>query len=119
LARADHLAVTIRPALQAGTWVISDRFADSTRAYQGAAGADAHLLELLDAIVVGADRPDLTLVLDVPAEIGIRRTQKRVGGPDRFERDALALHAARRQAFLDIAARDPNRCVVIDSTGSK
>lgn len=119
LARADHLAVTIRPALEAGTWVISDRFMDSTRAYQGAAGADASLLDLLDQIVVGPDRPDLTLILDVPADIGIKRTEKREHGPDRFERDAMHLHAARRQAFLDIAAREPERCVVIDATGEK
>jgi dTMP kinase len=119
LARADHLAVTIRPALNAGSWVISDRFADSTRAYQGAAGADVDMLDLLDAIVVGSDKPDLTLVLDVPADVGIQRTQKRAGGPDRFERDAIELHEARRQVFLDIAARDPERHVVIDSTGEK
>jgi dTMP kinase len=119
LARADHLAVTIRPALEAGTWVICDRFTDSTLAYQGTAGADRGLLDLLDAIVVGKDRPDLTLVLDVPAELGIKRTQKRAAGPDRFERDAIELHEARRQAFLDIAARDPKRHAVIDSTGNK
>jgi dTMP kinase len=119
LARADHLAVTIRPALQAGTWVISDRFLDSTRAYQGSAGADTSLLDLLDAIVVGTDRPDLTLILDVPADVGIKRTQKRKNLPDRFERDAIELHEARRQAFLEIAAREPQRCVVIDATGEK
>jgi dTMP kinase len=115
LARADHLAVTIRPALSVGTWVISDRFMDSTRAYQGTAGADTALLDLLDAIVVGPDRPDLTLVLDVPAELGMRRAAGRGRGTDRFERDTTALHEARRQAFLDIAAREPERCVVIDA----
>lgn len=119
LARADHLAVTIRPALKAGTWVISDRFMDSTRAYQGAAGADASLLDLLDEIVVGSDRPDLTLILDVPAEAGLKRTQGREGGPDRFERDAIELHDARRKVFLEIAAREPKRCVVIDTTQAK
>jgi dTMP kinase len=119
LARADHLAVTIRPAIAAGRWVISDRFADSTRAYQGSAGADPEMLDLVDAIVVGPDRPDLTIVLDVPAKIGIERTRKRAGGPDRFERDAIELQEARRQVFLDIAARDPKRYAVIDSTGTK
>jgi len=119
LARADHLAVTIRPALEAGTWVISDRFMDSTHAYQGAAGADPSLLELLDQIVVGFNRPELTLVLDVPADVGLKRTEKRANGPDRFERDAIELHEARRRAFLDIAAREPERCVVIDATGEK
>ena len=94
LARADHLAVTIRPALAAGSWVISDRFANSTRAYQGAAGADPDLLDLLDAIVVGSDRPDLTLILDIPAEIGLARTNDRAGAADRFERDGVELHEA-------------------------
>jgi len=119
LARADHLAVTIRPALKVGTWVICDRFMDSTRAYQGAAGADAALLDLLDEIVVGSDRPDLTLILDVPAEAGLKRTQGREGGPDRFERDAIELHDARRRVFLEIAAREPKRCAVIDTTQDK
>lgn len=119
LARADHLAVAIRPALKAGTWVICDRFMDSTRAYQGAAGAAAALLDLLDEIVVGSDRPDLTLILDVPAEAGLKRTQGREHGPDRFERDAISMHEARRQTFLGIAAREPKRCVVIDTTQEK
>lgn len=119
LARADHLAVTIRPALQAGTWVICDRFMDSTRAYQGAAGADSSLLDLLDEIVVGKDRPDLTLILDVPPEAGLKRTEGRAHGPDRFERDAIELHEARRELFLKIAAREPERCVVIDTRQEK
>lgn len=119
LARADHLAVTIRPALRAGTWVICDRFMDSTRAYQGAAGADSALLDLLDEIVVGSDRPDLTLILDVPADAGLKRTEGRADGPDRFERDAISMHEARRQVFLQIAAREPKRCVVVDTTPDK
>jgi dTMP kinase len=119
LARADHLAVTIRPALAAGRWVVSDRFMDSTRAYQGTAGIDPELLDLIDAIVVGADRPDLTLVLDVPAALGLERARHAKPAPDRFESDALPLHEARRQAFLDIAAREPERCVVIDATADK
>jgi dTMP kinase len=116
LARADHLTTAIRPALAAGKWVVCDRFMDSTRAYQGTAGVDAKLLELIDAIVVGDDRPDLTLVLDVPADLGLQRAKMKKPRPDRFERDGLALHEARRQAFLDIAAREPKRCVVIDAT---
>jgi dTMP kinase len=115
LARADHLAVTVRPALETGTWVISDRFMDSTRAYQGAAGVDPTLLDLLEEIAVGADRPDLTLILDVPVKVGMDRTKGRAQGPDRFEQDALALHEARRRVFLAIAAREPDRCVVIDA----
>ncbi len=119
LARVDHLAVTIRPALAAGTWVISDRFMDSTRAYQGSSGVDADLLDLIDAIVVGDDRPDLTLILDVPAALGLERARKNKPTPDRFERDALELHEVRRQAFLEIAAREPKRCVVIDATAER
>jgi len=115
IARADHLSETIRPALAAGALVISDRFMDSTRAYQGTAGADPALLDLLEAIV-GADRPDLTLILDLPPGAGLARMRKRNRPPDRFERDGLALHEARRQAYLDIAKREPERCVVIDAT---
>jgi len=116
IARADHLSETIRPALAAGAFVISDRFMDSTRAYQGTAGADPALLDLLEAVVVGADRPDLTLILDLPPGAGLARMQKRNRPPDRFERDGLALHEARRRAYLDIAEREPERCVVIDAT---
>jgi dTMP kinase len=119
LARADHMAVTVRPALAGGTWVISDRFMDSTHAYQGAAGVDPAFLDLLDAIAVGAERPDLTLVLDLSAELGLRRTQSRADGPDRFERDALEVQEARRRIFLRIAADDPGRCVVIDASAEK
>jgi dTMP kinase len=119
LARADHLASKIRPALDAGTWVICDRFMDSTRAYQGTAGVAGGLLDLIDAIVVGNDRPDLTLVLDVPAAEGLGRARKNKPTPDRFESDGVALHEARRQAFLDIARREPKRCVVIDATRDK
>lgn len=119
LARADHLAETIRPALAAGTWVISDRFLDSTWAYQGAAGVAADLLHRLDVIAVGEDRPDLTLILDLPADLGLQRMRGRIRRPDRFEADALAIHEARRQAFLAIAAREPKRCVVVDATGTE
>ncbi len=116
LARVDHLATKIRPALSSGTWVICDRFMDSTRAYQGSAGVSGELLDLIEAIVVGEDRPDLTLILDVPAALGLERARKKKPEPDRFESDGLALHEARRQAFLDIAAREPERCAVIDAT---
>ena len=119
LARADHLATKIRPALGAGTWVVCDRFMDSTRAYQGSAGVGSDLLDLIDSIVVGEDRPDLTLILDVPAALGLERARKKKPEPDRFESDGLALHEARRQAFLDIAAREPKRCFVIDATRDK
>src|SRR5690606_19467605 len=88
----------------------------STRAYQGSAGADPALLDLIDAIVVGDTRPDLTLILDVPPELGLERARREKPAPDRFERDGAALHEARRQVFLDIARREPERCVVIDAT---
>jgi len=123
-ARADHVDRVIRPALAAGRWVLSDRFADSTRAYQGATGgADADLLDALDRVAVGRTRPDLTIVLDIPAEAGLARAGDRRtrGGesPDRFERDDVATHEARRRAFLAIAEREPDRCVVVDAAASE
>jgi dTMP kinase len=116
LARVDHLAVAIRPALAAGTWVVCDRFIDSTRAYQGTAGADPALLDLLERIAVGDDRPDLTVILDLPAALGLERARRAKPVPDRFESDALPLHEARRRAFLTIAEREPARCVVVDAS---
>ncbi|MBA3516831.1 MAG: dTMP kinase [Rhizobiales bacterium] len=116
VARAEHLAESIRPALKAGTWVISDRFLDSTRAYQGTSGVAPDVLDRLERISVGEDRPDLTLVLDLPAELGIQRIRARANLPDRFEGDGLGVHEARSRAFLDIAAQEPRRCVVIDAT---
>jgi dTMP kinase len=133
-ARLDHLETLIRPALVQGTWVICDRFADSTRAYQGASGAlDERTIDTLERVVVGATRPDLTLILDLPPEIGLARAVRRLGEAkqqaslasqelappqelDRFERDTLQIHAARRQAFLAIAAAEPDRCVIIDAS---
>jgi dTMP kinase len=115
VARADHMAETIRPALAEGEWVVSDRFMDSTRAYQGTAGVSAEALDRLERIAVGDDRPDLTLILDLPANVGLQRAQGRGIAADRFETDALAMHEARRNAFLDIAASHPERCVVINA----
>jgi dTMP kinase len=118
-ARIDHIDHTIAPALARGAWVISDRFADSTRAYQGAAGKlDPALIASLERVAVGQARPDLTLVLDLPAEKGLARAAARRGGeasPDRFEREGLAFHETLRQAFLDIARAEPVRCAVIDA----
>ena len=119
LARADHLARTIRPALERGAWVISDRFADSTRAYQGAAGVAPAYMDRLDAIAIGETRPDLTLILDLPPQSGLQRMRKRDRPVDRFEADELQVHEARRRVFLDIAAREPGRCVVIDASGGE
>jgi dTMP kinase len=118
-ARADHLRVTIRPALARGATVICDRFADSTRAYQGALGeVDDDIVDALEAEVVGDTRPDLTIILDLPAEVILERVDSRPSkreGSDRFEADALARHGRLRQAYLDIAARWPDRCVVISA----
>ena len=121
-ARADHLDKTIRPALARGDWVVCDRFADSTRAYQGAAGGiDPHVLQALERIVVGDTRPDLTLVLDLPVETGLARAKARrgSGGVDRFEGEPQAFHEALRRAFTAIAAREPERCALIDASGSE
>ena len=117
VARAEHVAETIAPALGAGQGVISDRFRDSTRAYQGSAGVGEALLARLEAVAVGACRPDLTLILDIPAEVGLSRIRRRHDGPDRFEADTLAVHEKRRCAFLEIARQAPDRCVVVDAAG--
>jgi dTMP kinase len=118
-ARADHLDTMIRPALARGAWVVCDRFADSTRAYQGAAGGvDPQLLEVLERAVVADTRPDLTLVLDAPAELGLARAAARAGGEARFEAKGLEFHKRLREAFRRIAATEPERCVLIDADQS-
>ena len=121
-ARADHVDRVIAPALRDGKWVLSDRFFDSTRVYQGfAGGADANLLTALEGAAVDGTRPDLTIIIDVPPAIGLTRAAGRAGAagdPDRFERGDMALHEKRRQAFLAIARSEPQRCVVIDGTES-
>ena len=117
-ARIDHLDQTILPALGRGAWVVSDRFADSTRAYQGAAGnLPAEFVARLEQVAVGRNRPDLTLILDVPATIGLERASVRRGprGADRFEGEVIGFHEVLRRAFLDIAAAEPARCAVIDA----
>ncbi|VAW18849.1 Thymidylate kinase [hydrothermal vent metagenome] len=116
-ARDEHLAATIIPALARGTVVICDRFADSTKAYQGAAGGvDAALIDRLEAEVVGATRPDLTFILDVDPDLGMSRAALRKEGEDRFERKGKGFHKALRAAFLAIAEAAPDRCVVIDAS---
>jgi len=118
-ARDDHLNQTIRPALARGAWVICDRFADSTRVYQGVLGdVDHNLIKALEQIVVGEDKPDLTIILDVPAEQGVARAAERRGdrAADRFESEAIEDHAQLRTAFLALAVQEPNRCVAIDTT---
>ncbi|MGH2340241.1 dTMP kinase [Segnochrobactraceae bacterium EtOH-i3] len=122
-ARADHVQKIIRPALEAGQVVLCDRFLDSSRVYQGAAGCNTGLLRALERVAIGTARPDLTLILDLPAAEGLARARRRAaaGGdtvPDRFEGEALAVHEARRAAFRALAAAEPERCVLIDASGS-
>jgi dTMP kinase len=124
-ARDDHLSEVIRPALTAGKWVLCDRFADSTRAYQGTLGGVDHgLLEAFEKSVVGKDWPDLTLILDLDPEIGLERaravTRAEGGGEagDRFENEKIETHRRLRDAFLAIAHSEPQRCVVIDASKS-
>ena len=118
-ARIDHLDRTINPALANGTWVVSDRFHDSTRAYQGALGQlEPAFLDTLERVTLAGVKPDLTLILDLPAEVGLARAAARRGTdarPDRFEKQDLAFHSELRQAFLAIAAREPDRCVIVDA----
>ena len=115
-ARCDHIERTIRPALERGVWVICDRFADSTRAYQGAAGgAPKDLITALEQTVVGAVSPDLTLIFDLAPEAGLARAERRGGGEARFEAKGAAFHARLRAGFLAIAQAEPDRCVLIDA----
>ncbi len=115
-ARRDHLRTTILPALSRGDWVICDRFADSTRVYQGVAGkVDQAFILALERITVGEDRPDLTLILDLPAKVGLARAAGRGEGADRFEKEALAYHNKLRQGFKALAKSEPERCRLIDA----
>jgi dTMP kinase len=116
-ARAEHVAMTIEPAMQAGTWVICDRFFDSTLAYQGyGQGADKVFIGALTGLLGIA--PDLTVVLDVPEAVATERMRRRGGDADRYERLDGAFHARVRQGFRDIAAADPKRCVLLDASGA-
>lgn len=116
-ARIDHIDKTIKPALAQGEWVICDRFADSTRAYQGALGRlDPALIGAVERVALQGFHPDLTLILDVPVDVGLARAAARRGGEtsDRFEREGRGFHTRLRRAYLDIAEREPERCVVVD-----
>jgi dTMP kinase len=119
-ARADHVRRTIRPALKEGRWVCCDRFADSTMAYQGYGhGVDRGFIDMLATAVLGDLRPDLTLVFDIPVEQGLARAAKRPGQENRYEKMDRKFHKALRRGFLEIAANDPQRCVVIDAAGDE
>jgi dTMP kinase len=116
-ARDDHVRSTILPALEAGKWVICDRFIDSTRVYQGALGkVDAKLIRGLERVTVGAAVPELTFILDVPATVGLARAKHRRGKStaDRFEAESVEFHEALRKAYRALAEREPKRIVVID-----
>jgi dTMP kinase len=118
-ARDDHIRNTIMPALDRGRWVISDRFADSTRVYQGAIGnVDPDLIQGLERITVGDLKPDITFILDVSTEIGLARAQARRGDEeaDRFERESVEFHSKLREAFRVLALNEPERCVLIDAS---
>ena len=118
-ARDDHIRSTIEPALESGAWVISDRFIDSTRVYQGTLGhVDPKLIRALERATVGDMKPDLTIILDVPADVGLARAHKRRGDneTDRFESESLAFHEGLRDAYRRIAEAEPERCVLIDAT---
>lgn len=121
-AREDHIKCAIKPALQAGKWVICDRFADSTRVYQGAVGAvDPRLIKALERVSVGELKPDLTLILDVPVKLGLKRAagRRRGSAPDRFESEQLEFHEKLRRAYLALAEAEPGRCVVVDASVQK
>lgn len=119
-ARTDHVTRTIGPALLAGSWVISDRFSDSTFAYQGAGrGMDRETIRRIESAVLDDFKPDLTLVLDLDVAIGLKRALARGGGENRFEKFGADFHERLRQSFLDIARRSPDRCRVIDASGSE
>jgi dTMP kinase len=119
-ARLDHVNQLIAPSLDAGKWVISDRFHDSTRAYQGlTGGVEDKLIRGLEVLALNARTPDLTLVLDMDPEVAFRRVRERElegalqATGDRFEKEDLEWHRRLRQAFLEIAQKNPERCVVI------
>jgi dTMP kinase len=115
-ARADHVERVIEPALSAGTWVVSDRFTDSTYVYQGIArGLGIDSVRRLQQAALGDFAPDLTLVLDIEPRDGLGRAGARGQTENRFERFDGGFHARLRQGFLDIAAREPQRCVIVDA----
>jgi dTMP kinase len=121
-ARDDHVRCTILPALEAGNWVVCDRFADSTRVYQGVLGeVDQRFIKALERISLGDLYPDLTFILDVPVALGLERAGRRRGGsdPDRFEAEKTDFHERLREAYLMLAAAEPNRCVIIDAGAAK
>lgn len=121
-ARLDHVESVIKPALKRGDVVIIDRFMDSTRVYQGASNdLDQDFLSALERVAINETGPDITLILDMDPAIGLARAAERREDNvdvDRFERETLAKHQARREAFLKIASAEPERCKVVDASGT-
>ena len=118
-ARDDHVHTVIQPALSQGTWVLCDRFTDSTRVYQGKAGnVPVGLVNAMERVTIGDLKPDLTIILDVPVDVGLKRAAARRGSaaPDRFEAEDIRFHQNLRDAYRELAAIEPQRCVLIDAT---
>jgi dTMP kinase len=118
-ARDDHVRTVILPALDQGVWVLCDRFYDSTRVYQGQLGQVLPgLINAMQRVTIGDLKPDLTVILDVPVEIGLQRAAARRGNAvaDRFEAEDFQFHRDLREAYRQIAAEEPQRCVLIDAT---
>ena len=118
-ARDDHVRTVIEPALKQGIWVLCDRFSDSTRVYQGILGhVSPAILSAMQRVTIGDLKPDLTLILDVPVEVGLQRAAKRrgTGTADRFEAEGIKFHQELREAYRRIAAAEPQRCLLIDAS---
>ena len=117
-ARRDHVEKVVKPALEAGKWVISDRFADSTMAYQGYGhGLEIDQIETIYKAVLSSFNTDLTIILDLDTEAGLSRAISRSEGEDRYERMEIEFHQRLRQGFLKIAKNAPDRCCVVDASG--
>jgi dTMP kinase len=119
-ARSDHVEQVIRPAVGRGAIVLCDRFLDSSRVYQGVTGGlDTAFMASVERVAINGMMPDMTLILDIDPAEGLKRATARRGagdGPDRFEKETLAIHRRRREAFLAIAEAEPERCVVVDAS---
>lgn len=118
-ARSDHIEQVIRPAVAEGTIVLCDRFMDSSRVYQGVTGnLEPQFIQHLERIAINGMMPDLTLVLDLPASVGLGRAKAREGkdaAPDRFEKEEVSTHEKRREAFIDLTRTEPERCKLVDA----
>ena len=115
-ARNDHVEQVIRQALKAGQMVLCDRYIDSSRVYQGVTGnLDQDLMRAIERAAINGLMPDMTIILDLPAEVGLQRAHARrgAGTADRFEKETIDLHRKRRDAYLAIATAEPERCKVI------